>query len=279
MEFRGVQSHQNTVGFNVDTGTSPTVELCAKCKKGNGENVCRKCQKALSAEKRIDMGGPVVRRINTIILEETKISKRAMVDLDGTIHKYSQGWKDGSLYDGVFDGAREAIQELKDKGYEIVIFTARLYDEDTGHKSAKEVGDYLKKHDIYFDQITHEKLPAAFYIDDKAIQIKNGNWDDVMKQVKQFEKTNEDITERIGKLLIETIVVGGSYISGTTINVIGSQQTRAVGDYTQAIEIMQQKEPDNKNAVRFNKILGAFVPREQQQDVDLEDGEHEYIGQ
>ncbi len=88
------------------------------------------------------------------------------------------------------------------------------------------------------------------------------------------------IIDRIDKLLIgEMNVVGGSYISGTTINVIGSQQTRAHGDYTQEIEIMQQKEPDNKNAVRFNKILGAFYPKEEQEDVDLYDDEHEYIGQ
>lgn len=86
------------------------------------------------------------------------------------------------------------------------------------------------------------------------------------------------LIDRIDKLLIgEMSVVGGSYIAGTTINVIGSQQTRAHGDYTQAIDIMQQKEPDNKNAVKFDSILGAFVPREKQQDVDLEDGEHEYI--
>ena len=88
-----------------------------------------------------------------------------------------------------------------------------------------------------------------------------------------------NLIDRIDKLLVtEMVVVGGSYIAGTTVNVIGSQQTRAVGDYTQDIEIMQQKEPYNRNAVRFNKILGAFVPREEQPDVDLDDGEHEYIG-
>ena len=91
---------------------------------------------------------------------------------------------------------------------------------------------------------------------------------------------SKTIINRIDKMLIgEMVVVGGSYIAGTTVNVIGSQQTRAVGDYTQDIEIMQQKEPYNRNAVRFNKILGAFVPREEQPDVDLDDGEHEYIGQ
>ena len=99
------------------------------------------------------------------------------------------------------------------------------------------------------------------------------------KALTKEKRTNmsEEIINRIDKLLIETIVVGGSYIAGTTVNIIGSGQTRAVGDYTQAITTMQQKEPYNKNAVKFNKILGAFVPREQQQPVDLEDGEHDYI--
>jgi hypothetical protein len=72
---------------------------------------------------------------------------------------------------------------------------------------------------------------------------------------------SEKIINRIDKLLVEMSVVGGSYIGGTTVNVIGSGQTRAVGDYGQSITIMQQKEPDNKLAVKFNKILGAFVPR------------------
>ena len=79
------------------------------------------------------------------------------------------------------------------------------------------------------------------------------------------------LIDRIDKLLIgEMSVVGGSYIAGTTINVIGSQQTRAHGDYTQAIEIMQQKEPDNKNAVKFDSILGAYVPKEHDTQVEFD---------
>ena len=85
------------------------------------------------------------------------------------------------------------------------------------------------------------------------------------KALTKEKRTNmsEEIINRIDKLLIEAIVVGGSYIAGTTVNIIGSGQTRAVGDYTQSITIMQQKEPDNKLSVKFNKILGAFVPRAQ----------------
>lgn len=84
--------------------------------------------------------------------------------------------------------------------------------------------------------------------------------------MKTFEDTN--ILERIDKLILET---------SFSAAVVGSGQTRVHGDYTQDITIMQQKEPFNKEPVRFSKLLGAFVPREKQPDVNLKDGEHEYI--
>ena len=117
----------------------------------------------------------------------------------------------------------------------------------------------------------------------KAMEDKDSNAEKICRKcqkalTKEKRINMSTLIDRIDKLLIgEMSVVGGSYIAGTTINVIGSKQTRAHGDYTQSIEIMQQKEPDNKNAVKFDSILGAFVPREQQLDVDLEDGEHDYI--
>lgn len=120
--------------------------------------------------------------------------KRAMIDLDNTIHKYSNGWQDGDIYDNPFDGARDAINWLKDNGYEIVIFTTRAspghaveMGGDEKHEIAK-VQAWLKQHDIYFDRITADKLSADFYIDDKAIPIHNGNWDAVLKVIKKREK-------------------------------------------------------------------------------------------
>ena len=67
-----------------------------------------------------------------------------------------------------------------------------------------------------------------------------------------------DILEKIDKLILETTFVSG---------IVGSGQTRAVGGYDQTIKIMQQKEPDNKKAVKFSSLLGAFVPSEWESDV------------
>jgi hypothetical protein len=116
-----------------------------------------------------------------------KIKKRAMIDFDGPIHRYSKGPQDGSLYDRPSDGAKEFIDWLKEKGYEIVIFTSRA-----SKTSAKEFGDdhnrlisnvknYLKKHRIHYDLITAEKLAAEFYIDDLAIHY--NNWNSVRREV------------------------------------------------------------------------------------------------
>jgi len=120
--------------------------------------------------------------------------KRAMIDLDQTIHKYSKGYEDGTIYDEPFKGARNAINWLKDQGYEIVIFSTRASPENAsemGGDQKKEIGKieaWLKHHDIYFDRITADKIAADFYIDDKAIPIHNGNWDAVLKVVKKRMK-------------------------------------------------------------------------------------------
>ena len=134
------------------------------------------------------------RQIIRTVYPENKneqIPRRAMIDLDGTIHKYSDGYKDGTIYDNAFDGAKEVINWLRRKGYEIVIFTTRASEQNADelrgdHKDQiKKIGKWLKDKGIYFDRITAEKLAADFYIDDKAISIYNGDWKAVLKVIKK----------------------------------------------------------------------------------------------
>lgn len=120
-----------------------------------------------------------------------KIPRRAMIDLDGTIHKYSDGFRDGTVYDDAFKGAKEVIEWLKRNGYEIVIFTTRASQANAKEQGGdhndqiRQVGRWLNKHGIHFDKITAEKLAADFYIDDKAIQIQNGDWSSVLNVIKK----------------------------------------------------------------------------------------------
>ena len=125
---------------------------------------------------------------------ETKFN-RVMIDFDKTIYSAKSGWNDGKLDDDPFPGAKESIDELKKKGYEIVIFSTRA-----SQGAAKEfkhdledmvqsIKNYLTNYGIYFDRITGEKLAADFYIDDKVVLIKDGNWKDVMSQIQKREKS------------------------------------------------------------------------------------------
>ena len=134
------------------------------------------------------------RQILRTIYPESKVEqlpKRVMIDLDGTIHKYSRGYDDGSIYDNAFNGAKDVIDWLRRQGFEIVIFTTRASktnaDEQGGNheEEIKKVAKWLKDKGIYFDKITAEKLAAEFYIDDRAIHIQNGDWSTVLNVIKK----------------------------------------------------------------------------------------------
>ena len=70
----------------------------------------------------------------------------------------------------------------------------------------------------------------------------------------------------------EASIVGGSYIGGTTINIIGSGQTRAWGEKRGTIwdlarknkqeVISSDKTVENlgRRGLKFNHVLGAYVP-------------------
>jgi len=138
-----------------------------------------------------------------VVEEENEVNtaitpKRIMVDLDGTIHRYSKGFQDGSLYDDPFPQAKEALQKLKSQGFEIVIFTSRVSPEVVAYygENLKDqyinIANWLSNNEIPFDRITASKLDADFYIDDRAIYIKNGNWQNVLNEIDKRSNKKKD---------------------------------------------------------------------------------------
>ncbi len=116
-------------------------------------------------------------------------NKRIMIDFDQTIHSYHEGWSDGVIYGYPLKGAKEAIEQLKSTGYEIIIFTARLSETQEFEKNRrkKEISEWLDKYEILYDDITSDKLPALCYIDDKAIRFE-GCWMEALNNVEQIIK-------------------------------------------------------------------------------------------
>lgn len=109
---------------------------------------------------------------------DNMISKRLLIDFDGVIHNFSRGWDDGTIYDPPKEGAKEAIDKLKND-YEIIIFTTRASVKENGidevKKQIENMKKFLKKYDIHYDDITGEKIAGIAYIDDNAIKFTDWN--------------------------------------------------------------------------------------------------------
>lgn len=96
------------------------------------------------------------------------------VDFDGVIHAYSKGWSDGSVYDEPIPGAIDALLNLMNRGYKVVIFSAR---------PAEMIRPWMEKHwtapMFPIPEITNIKPAAIAYIDDRAVKF-NGDWAEML---------------------------------------------------------------------------------------------------
>lgn len=111
--------------------------------------------------------------------------KVALVDFDGTLYPF------GHMFDfpDPLPGAVEAMKSLNEAGYKIIIFTSRLSRRwlDTVDQTAAQHRQYIEqicaRDGIKIAEITAEKVPAEFYIDDKAINY-NNNWEEIIDKIK-----------------------------------------------------------------------------------------------
>lgn len=113
------------------------------------------------------------------------------VDFDGTLFPWGQMYGKAEP----FIGAIDFMRKLKREGWTIVIFTSRMsptWWDAEGFDMKKAYGEqlgYIKSRldqfGIPYDRITAEKVPAQFYIDDKALTFVNepGAWGAISKVV------------------------------------------------------------------------------------------------
>lgn len=94
--------------------------------------------------------------------------KTIAVDFDGVIHKYSDGYHDGSIYDGLVEGAKDAIFRLRQR-YKVVVFSVR---------EPQQITEWLDQQNIVVDEVTNVKPKAIVYIDDRGLRFTN--WKDML---------------------------------------------------------------------------------------------------
>lgn len=105
------------------------------------------------------------------------------IDFDGVIHGYSKGWQDGSIYDKPKPGAKEALQEFLDNGWEVVIWSTRCNDRTVNgvsqNNQISEMVDWLAKYQIPYSRIhcSEGKPLCKLFIDDNAYRFIS--WQDI----------------------------------------------------------------------------------------------------
>lgn len=111
--------------------------------------------------------------------------KRVLVDFDGVIHSYNNGWQNGEIYGSPMKDVKSAIEKIKeiDDNIKIIIFTTRAAKNDPINSEGldnyeyndqiNKIKEFLNKYEIPYDDITGEKLSALIYIDDNGFRLTN----------------------------------------------------------------------------------------------------------
>lgn len=118
--------------------------------------------------------------------------KTVVFDFDGVIHSYKSGWQGiDKIPDEPVSGIREAITDIRNAGYKVVVVSTRCADP----KGKSAVEQYLDKHNIVVDDVCAEKPPAIVYIDDRAICF-DGNCNTLLNRINEFTPWHEKMSSK-----------------------------------------------------------------------------------
>lgn len=110
------------------------------------------------------------------------------VDFDGTLAQWDKG--NFPAIGEPTEGAKEAMEALKEMGATILIHSCRTATEISKYPIDKRmqqqaIAEWMKKHGIPYDEILIVEKPIAhYYIDDSAIRFED-NWKQIVKRIKK----------------------------------------------------------------------------------------------
>ena len=130
------------------------------------------------------------------------MARTVVFDFDGVIHSYTSGWKgETNIPDPPVPGIQEALKEIHDAGYEVVVVSTRCKTV-LGRMAIENWLDmYGMTQEV--DKVCKEKPPAIAYIDDRAICF-DGHPETLLKKIQNFQpwykkptltQPNEPLTE------------------------------------------------------------------------------------
>jgi capsule biosynthesis phosphatase len=110
------------------------------------------------------------------------MTMRICIDLDGVICRLREPGQQYAELEPV-PGALEKLRELKAAGHYLILWTARhmkTCEGNVGQAVARQGAvtlEWLKRHDVQYDEIHFGKPHAQVYIDDNALRFES--WDSI----------------------------------------------------------------------------------------------------
>lgn len=116
------------------------------------------------------------------------MKKTVVFDFDGVIHSYTSGWAgETKISDPPVSGIENALKEMHESGYEIVIVSTRC--KTALGRTAIESWLDMYGLSAYVDRVCKEKPPAIVYIDDRAICF-DGKPETLLEKIRNFTPWN-----------------------------------------------------------------------------------------
>ena len=104
--------------------------------------------------------------------------KRILIDLDGVLNEYGKEKFDENHIPEIKQGAFEFVEKLANSA-DLYLFTTR---------NLMLATKWLIKNnlDIFFKDVTNNKIPSFLYIDDRTICFK-GNFEKTLEEIENFK--------------------------------------------------------------------------------------------
>lgn len=131
------------------------------------------------------------------LLHDFNKNRTIACDFDGVICIYpvEHHISDPNEFGYLSQNGVALIDRLRSMGFEVIVCTAR--------RNTSNVAQYLKQHGVVVDGVTHDKIPALAYIDDRGVHV---DWgiaydqklvDSILRSIDDIIRTHRDKSPRV----------------------------------------------------------------------------------